>query len=74
MDNDLNSYSRLCKAVKKVKQESALHFDRVPMRGDSNMFIFIHDKTISFSDVDKTKLWQSYLFKIEYTTEEINEN
>ena len=74
VDNDLNLYLELREAVRKVKQESVLHFDLVPIPGGRKMFIFIHDRTISFSDVDKTKVWRNCLSKHDYTTEEISGN
>ena len=74
VDNDLNLYSELREAVRKVKQQSVLRFNLVPIPGGRKMFIFIHDKTISFSDVDKTKDWLTCLSKHKYTTEEISGN
>ncbi|XP_062506061.1 uncharacterized protein LOC134182640 [Corticium candelabrum] len=43
------------------------------MPGDRRMFTFLHDNTISFSDVDKTnKFWQDFLSKNECMTKDIS--
>ena len=39
VDNDLNLDSELREAVRKVKQESVLHFDLAPIPGGRKMFI-----------------------------------
>ncbi|XP_062502771.1 uncharacterized protein LOC134179818 [Corticium candelabrum] len=67
VDNDLHLYSTLRQAVKKDSVKLEPHFECIPMLGDRKMtYIYRHDKTMSFSDVDKTKLWKTCLSENEY--------